>query len=115
MNQSKIKYGQHIHETRLQGQTYFEAYGEKLSDSFLYPETLAQVNFARGGKQAKGFDTRGQSSDGATLGQRAHYPDKETLLIGHAGYDRRVAKQTPGNVSHVAFGPNETADETPLR
>ena len=43
MNQSRIKYGQHIHETRLQGQTYFEAYEEKLSDSLSYPETLAQV------------------------------------------------------------------------
>ena len=43
MNQSKIKYGQHIHETRLPGQTYFEAFEEKLSDGLFFPENLAQV------------------------------------------------------------------------
>ena len=43
MSQFKEKYGQHIHETRLPGQLYFEASEEKLADGLLYPETLAQV------------------------------------------------------------------------
>ena len=43
MNQFKQKYGPHIRETRLPGQTYFEAYEEKLADGLLYPETPAQV------------------------------------------------------------------------
>ena len=43
LNQSKQKYGMHIHQARLPGQSYFETYEEKLADGLLYPETLAPV------------------------------------------------------------------------
>ena len=52
MNQFKLKYGMHIHETRLPAQSYFEAHEEKLADGLLYHETLAQgISLAEENKQ----------------------------------------------------------------
>lgn len=39
----KQKYGEHLHDTVLPAQSYFEAFEEKLSDGHLKAETLAQV------------------------------------------------------------------------
>ena len=44
------KYGPHIHESRLPGQTYFEAYKEKLADGLSYPETQV-ISVAEENKQ----------------------------------------------------------------
>ena len=52
MNQFKQKYGMSIHETRLPGQLYFEAYEHKCADGPLYPETPAQfISLAEEKKQ----------------------------------------------------------------
>ena len=39
----KQKYGEHLHDTVLPAQSYFESFEEKLSDGHLKAETLAQI------------------------------------------------------------------------
>ena len=39
----KLKYGEHLHDTVLPAQSYFESFEEKLSDGHLKAETLAQI------------------------------------------------------------------------
>ena len=43
LDRFKEKYGEHLHDTRLPSQSYYEAFEEKLSDGQLTAETLAHV------------------------------------------------------------------------
>ena len=92
MNEFKQKYGMHIHETRLPGQSYFEADEEKFADGLLYPETLAKViSLAEENKQTA-LQPEVSRQMGLHLDNTfTHFSNKTSVHIVYTQHDRRIA------------------------
>ena len=91
-----------LHESSLAGQTYCEAFEEKLHDERFQPESLAHVIFLAEYGQARNAQAESSKDVGTALGQYTVQTHQATLHVLGAFWWRRVASNRRRFDEHVA-------------
>ena len=108
----KKKYGRSLPDNKLPGQSYFEAFMEKLQEGRLKPESLSKVVTA---EEEEKFEQKRPESSQAVRHSPRQYSERaieKEIHVQYAAQCRRAQSKMHGDEAFVALGTDATAGTT---